>query len=86
MRSLPFRYVSRHRRWWSDASHTGGQTWHRWEVRVTLCPRIHPAFLAEQRASMGDLWYRQVFGAESSALRSVDIMAASMQEMPPWTL
>ncbi len=28
------------------------------------CPRIPKAFLAEERRTMGDFWYRQEYGCE----------------------
>jgi len=39
----------------------GGEDWSRTEVPATLCPRIAPSFLAEERRQLGDLWFRQEY-------------------------
>lgn len=68
------------RGWW-HAAWTSDEPWQRVEVPATLCPRISPAFLEEQRRSMGDLFYRSEFGCEfcdteESAFSSEHIAAA----------
>jgi hypothetical protein len=64
------------RGWWWQAWAEGGDAWERFEVPATQCPRISPAFLEDERRSLGDLFYRseylcefvdtddQVFGSE----------------------
>jgi hypothetical protein len=42
----------------------GGPGWERELVLATECPRISPAFLVEERASLGDWWYRQEYMCE----------------------
>ena len=42
----------------------GGPEWERIEIPATKCPRISPEFLAEERAAMGDWWFRQEYGCE----------------------
>ena len=42
---------------WSE----GGPSWSRVRVTAEECPRIRPEFLAEERRSLGDLWYRQEY-------------------------
>ncbi len=42
----------------------GGDGWERVTVTAPQCPRISPAFLAEERASLGDWWYRQEYMCE----------------------
>ena len=42
----------------------GGNTWERIEVKATECPRISPEFLQEERASLGDWWYKQEYLCE----------------------
>ena len=42
---------------WTD----GGDTWERVQVKASECPRISPEFLEEERASLGDWWYRQEY-------------------------
>lgn len=39
----------------------GGESWHREKVTADQCPRISPAFLAEERKRGGDYWFRQEF-------------------------
>ena len=39
----------------------GGPEWERIQVTAEECPRIRPAFLAEERATMGDRWFRQEY-------------------------
>lgn len=44
------------RGWWYDAwesSVAGSQEWERFEVPATMCPRIDPAFLEEERVALG---------------------------------
>lgn len=41
-----------------------GEGWERVLVRAEACPRIAPAFLAAERASLGELWYRQEYECE----------------------
>jgi hypothetical protein len=52
------------RGWWFEAWANGGTEWERIEAPATQCPRISPEFLAGERASMGDWWYRQEYGCE----------------------
>lgn len=48
------------RGWW-HAAWTGGEDWARFEVPATMCPRISPAFLAEEERVLGPWWYRQEY-------------------------
>jgi len=43
--------------------HSKGE-WDRVRVTAAECPRIAPAFLEEERAAMGDRWFRQEYGCE----------------------
>lgn len=42
----------------------GGPEWERIQVPASECPRIAPEFLNEERAAMGDRWFRQEYGCE----------------------
>jgi hypothetical protein len=42
----------------------GGPEWERVEVGADACPRIPRAFLQEERAAMGEQWYRQEYQCE----------------------
>jgi hypothetical protein len=48
------------RGWFFDEWHGEGD-WERVRVPATDCPRISPAFLAEERRSLGERWYRQEY-------------------------
>ena len=66
----------------------GGPEWQRLEVPATRCPRIGPAFLAEQRRRMPRARYEQeyqcAFGeAEGAAFAYEDIQAALDPEVTP---
>jgi hypothetical protein len=45
---------------WMD----GGPAWERIEVKATDCPRIPQSFLEEERASLGEWWFRQEYLCE----------------------
>jgi hypothetical protein len=51
------------RGWWYDAL-TEGDGWERVTVRATECPRIPPAFLEEERATMPRWFYLQEYECE----------------------
>lgn len=42
----------------------GGSAWDRIECPAKDCPRISKSFLAEERASLGDIWFRQEYCCE----------------------
>lgn len=48
---------------WETWEH-GGAEWERIRVPATDCPRIPAAFLEEERAAMGDQWFRQEYLCE----------------------
>ena len=41
-----------------------GRQWQQIEIKATDCIRIKPEFLEEERASLGDWWYRQEYLCE----------------------
>jgi hypothetical protein len=45
---------------WEAWAH-GGTRWERFSVPATECPRISREFLEEERAAMGERWFRQEF-------------------------
>jgi hypothetical protein len=47
-----------------DEWDTGGIAWERISVKATDCPRIPKSFLDEERASLGDWWFRQEYMCE----------------------
>jgi hypothetical protein len=65
-------------------------TWTRITVPATGCPRISPAFLDEERAAMGDWWFRQEYlceftGANDSLFRHDVIFDAISHDIEPFT-
>ncbi len=58
--STPFGKRGHYFNEWSQ----GGDVWERVEVKGTECPRISAEFLAEERASLGEMWYRQEYMCE----------------------
>lgn len=50
------------RGWWWGA--TGSAQWRTITVPAIECPRITPEWLADERASIGDFWYRQEYLCE----------------------
>jgi len=75
------------RGWWHEAW-TGGEDWDRYEVPATLCPRISPAFLAEEERSLGPWWYRQEYACQFSETIDQlfaydDVMAAVSRDVQP---
>ncbi len=78
------------RGWWADAWHST-EPWERYEVPATACPRISSEFLAEERRTLGEWWYRQEYGcafldAETAAFRRADIDRAFGKEIEQWSL
>ncbi len=54
--------------------------WRYYEVPATACPRISPAFLAEERRHLGDWWFTQEYmchfaDADTAAFRREDVDA-----------
>jgi len=78
------------RGWWYDAwvSH---EPWQRYEVPATMCPRIPPAFLDEERRTLGEWWFNQEYlcefmDAQSQAFRREDIERAFLEDTESWAL
>jgi hypothetical protein len=64
--STPFGKRGHFHKEWTD----GGAGWERIEIPASACPRISPAFLAEERQALGDWWYRQEY--ECQFVETVD--------------
>lgn len=54
------------RGWWHEAWEHGGRTWLRVKITAHDCPRIAPAFLEEERLTLGDWLFRQEYLCEFS--------------------
>jgi Terminase large subunit, T4likevirus-type, N-terminal len=79
------------RGWWHAAWKSGGTDWQRVEVPATACPRIPPAFLDEERRTLGDWWFRQEYlcvflDAHSAAFSGSDVERAFTEEVEAWAL
>jgi hypothetical protein len=75
-------------RGWFYQAYTGAEVWERIKVTAHEVPRISPEFLAEERAAMGDRWFRQEyecsFEATSDAVFDFnDIRAALSDDVTP---
>ncbi len=67
---------------------TGPGSWERYTVTAAECPRIPPAFLAEEREALGEWWYAQEYEcrfmeAVDSVFTSELIQAALSDEVEP---
>jgi hypothetical protein len=65
--------------------------WERYEVRAEQCPRITPAFLAEEKAAMGDVWFRQEYGCSfedvvGAVFRSEDVDRMLQSKEEPYII
>ena len=79
------------RGWFSSAWHDGGASWERTLIPATECPRIDPAWLADERATIGDWWFRQEYlchflDSQSQAFSTDDIHSALDPDLESWEL
>ncbi len=79
------------RGWWYEAWAQGGDDWERYEVPASLCPRISPAFLEEERRTLGQWFFEQEYeckflDAQSQAFSRADIDKAFTEEVEGWSL
>ena len=82
--STPFGRRGFFHREWSE----GGPAWERVKVTADDCPRIPPAWLAQERATVGDWWFEQEYGCEfkdaiDSYFRGEDIEAMASLDVEP---
>ena len=78
------------RGWWHGAW-TSDEPWERYEVPGTMCPRISPEFLAEEKRTLGDFFYAAEYecsflDAQTQAFTRADVEAAFTEEVNEWTL
>ena len=68
----------------------GGDVWERTRVVATECPRISPAFLAEERSTLGEMLFRQEYltefldPAEACFPTEIIDQAFTMEVQPLW--
>jgi hypothetical protein len=75
------------RGWWYEAWRAE-ETWERYEVPASACPRIPPTFLEEERRTLGAWWYGQEYCCEfvealGSVFSTVSIEGAFTSEVTP---
>jgi hypothetical protein len=66
----------------------GGEAWERIQITATECPRISPAFLARERAELGEVWFRQEYlcsflDTVDAVFRTEDIERAFSDDVEP---
>lgn len=71
-----------------EAWERGGEEWTRIRVRGEECPRISRTFLEEERATLGEMWFRQEYmceflQTEESLFRQETIDAALSWDIEP---
>jgi hypothetical protein len=76
------------KRGWFYEAWTGAGDWQRISVKATECPRIDPAFLAEEYEALGERWFRQEYMCSfeemiGAVFRSRDIDAAFENDIKP---
>lgn len=69
---------------WTD----GGPDWHRVSVTAEQCPRIPADWLARERATIGEWWFKQEYGCEfvdteDQVFRYEDVEAAYDDDVQP---
>jgi hypothetical protein len=79
------------RRGWFHAAWIGSSAWQRICVKATDCPRIDPAFLAEEKESIGERWFNQEYLCSfedmiGAVFRQEDIDAALDNTLAPLEL
>jgi hypothetical protein len=76
------------RGWWWQAWSEGGADWTRYEIPATKCPRISPAFLAEERRALPPMWFASEYECQfvepiDAFFRYRDIEAAASDDVRP---
>lgn len=67
---------------------SGPNAWEKVRITARECPRISPAFLEEERNSLGDWWYRQEYECDfadttDQYFRTEDILRAFSDDVEP---
>lgn len=78
------------RGWWYEAWRSE-ETWERYEVPASQCPRISREFLDEEHRAMGEWWFAQEYGcefldAETQPFGREDVERAFEEEVEAWDL
>jgi hypothetical protein len=78
------------RGWWYQAWRSD-EPWRRFKIPAEQCPRISTDFLAEERRSMGQWWFRQEYDCDfldgqTQIFSREDVERAFSEEVEPWNL
>ncbi len=78
-------------RGWFYEAWRGDEAWERYEIPATLCPRISPDFLAEERRNMGPWWYDQEYmchfsEAQTQVFTREEVENAFREDVEIWEL
>ena len=78
------------RGWWYEAWRSA-EAWERYEVPATEVPRIGPAFLEEERRTLGSWWFEQEYmcrflDAQTQAFTREEVDKAFTEEVEAWAL
>ena len=73
---------------YEDVGAAAGAEWKRVRVPATECPRISAEFLEEERATMGERWFRQEYlcefvEADDAVFREADVYGCLRDDVPP---
>jgi hypothetical protein len=82
--SMPFG-----KRGWFHSEWFGDGDWERVQITAPECPRISPAFLAEEERALGQRWYRQEYlcsfeDTVDAVFAYADIQAALSDDVKPF--
>ena len=70
---------------------TGGAAWERYRVPASECSRISAEFLAEERAALGEWFYRSEYecefgDAQAAAFNSAEIEVCFSDDCEEWII
>jgi hypothetical protein len=69
------------RGWWAAAWHDGGNAYERFRVPAVDVPRISDAFLAEERAALGDYFFRQEYECSFESDQAAVFTSAELENL-----
>lgn len=78
------------RGWWYEAWRSS-ESWQRWKISATKCPRIRPEFLAEEKGVLGSYWYQQEYeckflDSQTQVFTRDDVDAMFIEPVKQWDL
>ena len=78
------------RGWWYEAWQSS-ETWQKWEIPASKCPRIPASFLEEEKRVLGSYWFEQEYeckflDSQTQVFRREDVDAMFTEKLEQWTL